>query len=457
MPGVIFTQSKLDAGDRRINVREDTRDCAKVLEITSPNAHLKTRAHWVLGWIPPLEPKPHSNPKLDGEFKGRLFYAYRVWKDNGTRYWGYVEFDGKKCFGWIDPQNYKVTSKKLQKKSAEAVQKMYSAYRSQTLKRMKKAWRYRVPIKLPSSAHDRDAPSVADPERETRLTSRDQTWDSLDATNKVPVRMCLRIPTSALVPLKPSEEEAYQMKLAEHQRKLAEDRLRGVERQRKEPQKPSPKYYLQAFQNPWTNTRCPLYLRWMDYTDPLKEKIKELDKEIKSLKKENPRKAAALAEKKEHEDRLAEYGDRPRKNAVMKDGKPVKAEQFLAPQRVQGDTAEFELSVRWAGVIGGKRWLLGKFFTGASGWTFIPCQSFSAPKLEVNPSVQSNEELKAPPAGSKSWDLYKKATDPKNKKRRAAFNDLKNDPYKKYWRYRHYCRRRVQVMIGKLLAAHGAP
>lgn len=92
------------------------------------NAHLKTKAHWIIGTVPP--------PK---EGKKRTFVAGRKWIHNGfVRYWGFVKWAGKRHYGWIDGLH-------LEKKKHKTALKVgsYDAYRKKVKRMMTRAWRYR--------------------------------------------------------------------------------------------------------------------------------------------------------------------------------------------------------------------------------------------------------------------------------------------------------------------------
>jgi hypothetical protein len=94
----------------------------------SPNAHLKTKAHWVLGGIP----KP-----ADGEPE-HTFYVGKKWTNNGfDRYWGFVIFGGKRYYGWIDGPN-------VHGKKGKSVRRLktYAAYVASVRAVMLHAWRY---------------------------------------------------------------------------------------------------------------------------------------------------------------------------------------------------------------------------------------------------------------------------------------------------------------------------
>ena len=94
-----------------------------------PNVHLKTKAHWIIGWVPPPAKKGHK----------RTFIASRRWVQHGfARYWGYVEFDGRKHHGWIDGVHVEAHRTKTKKKTGS-----YEAYRHMVHGMMKRAWRYR--------------------------------------------------------------------------------------------------------------------------------------------------------------------------------------------------------------------------------------------------------------------------------------------------------------------------
>jgi hypothetical protein len=104
--------------------------CSYTLRINPyhPNVHLKTRAHWIIGWVPP----PSKGNKY------RNFYASRVWVSKGvTRYWGFVKFDGKKHHGWIDGLHFESHKERSKQKAGS-----YDAYRRVVRKMMKRAWRY---------------------------------------------------------------------------------------------------------------------------------------------------------------------------------------------------------------------------------------------------------------------------------------------------------------------------
>lgn len=105
-----------------------------------PNVHLKTKAHWIIGWVPP--------PEKGG--KRRSFYASRRWVNNGfVRYWGFVTFDGRRHYGWIDHMHVGTRKGKGSKRPGS-----YDDYRNGVIKLMQRAWRYRSPEhhKIPVNA-----------------------------------------------------------------------------------------------------------------------------------------------------------------------------------------------------------------------------------------------------------------------------------------------------------------
>ena len=92
------------------------------------NAHLKTKAHWVLGCVP--KPAAHEPEQT--------FYVGRKWAVNGfDRYWGFVIFSGKRHYGWIDGTN-------VHGKKGKSVRRLstYAAYVSSVRSVMRHAWRY---------------------------------------------------------------------------------------------------------------------------------------------------------------------------------------------------------------------------------------------------------------------------------------------------------------------------
>jgi hypothetical protein len=94
-----------------------------------PNVHLKTKAHWIIGWVPP--PEKHG--------KKRTFYAARRWVNNGfVRYWGFVTFDGQRHYGWLDHLHLENHKGKGSQKPGS-----YDDYRNGVISLMKRAWRYR--------------------------------------------------------------------------------------------------------------------------------------------------------------------------------------------------------------------------------------------------------------------------------------------------------------------------
>jgi hypothetical protein len=94
-----------------------------------PNVHLKTKAHWILGWVPPPEKKGHK----------RTFFVGRQWQNNGFwRYWGFVTFGGRKHYGWVDHVHFEKRRGKSTKKPGS-----YDAFRGSVHNLMKRAWRYR--------------------------------------------------------------------------------------------------------------------------------------------------------------------------------------------------------------------------------------------------------------------------------------------------------------------------
>ncbi|MEP7122952.1 MAG: hypothetical protein ABJE95_18640 [Byssovorax sp.] len=104
--------------------------CSYTLRIKPdhPNVHLKTKAHWIIGWVPP----PAKGVRY------RSFHAARVWHLNGiTRYWGFVKFDGEKHHGWIDGIHLESHKEKSTEKPGS-----YEAYRLKVRKLIKRAWRY---------------------------------------------------------------------------------------------------------------------------------------------------------------------------------------------------------------------------------------------------------------------------------------------------------------------------
>lgn len=152
------------AGGRRPGA-DIVEPCNVILKVIAPNAHLKTKTHWVLGWVPP-----------DGEGP-RYFYAGWRWerhskKGSGgfVRYWGYAEFDGRKNYGWIDQGTYEVTSRKWTRSRKP---KPYDVYRAQVDRMMKAAWRYRnkehqinkrpVRALLPSPPGEKELPVYRNP------------------------------------------------------------------------------------------------------------------------------------------------------------------------------------------------------------------------------------------------------------------------------------------------------
>ncbi len=94
-----------------------------------PNIHLKTKAHWILGWVPP--------PAKKGQ--RRVFQAAYRWSHNGfIRYWGFVTFHGKRHYGWIDGLHFTTVRNERTQKP-----KPYGDYRAQVHDLMRAAWRYR--------------------------------------------------------------------------------------------------------------------------------------------------------------------------------------------------------------------------------------------------------------------------------------------------------------------------
>jgi len=112
-----------------------------------PNIHLKTKAHWILGWVPP--------PSRRGQ--KRVFQAAYRWDHRGfVRYWGFVTFHGKRHYGWVDALHFTRERKKRTQKPGP-----YERYRAQVHDLMRTAWRYR------------------------KRTQRDES-------NKIPVRMLFK-------------------------------------------------------------------------------------------------------------------------------------------------------------------------------------------------------------------------------------------------------------------------
>ncbi len=219
MAGIIFTTSKQQPGlGQPISIHEGTHDCSKILRITSPNAHLKTRAHWILGWIPPRE------PAADHRFVGRNFIALRQWTTptGFVRYWGYVVFDKRKNWGWVDQGNYKVL-RSGPRHGAGQVSADYARYTERTLDLMQVAWRYRIPWRLPTGG-----PSPAN--------AADEAYDRSHHVNARPVRVRVRVPFT--------DEQREQLKHV----KKREERLHILG--------------LEVHRNPWLDDPDPYDWNW---------------------------------------------------------------------------------------------------------------------------------------------------------------------------------------------------
>ena len=158
-------------GGRRPGI-DRVEQCNVILKVTGQNTHLKTKTHWVLGWVPPEE---------DGG--QRTFYAGRKWTfskggDPFVRYWGYAEIDGRKCYGWIDEGTYRVVRGK--KASASKKPKSYDAYKRRVNRMMKAAWRYRNTTKLAKELQVNKRPVRArlpSPETQKELPVYRNPWE----------------------------------------------------------------------------------------------------------------------------------------------------------------------------------------------------------------------------------------------------------------------------------------
>jgi hypothetical protein len=91
-----------------------------------PRTHLKTQGGWIIGCVPP---GPGGKP--------RKFFSNRLRKSKKrgypVHYWGYVTFDGKKHYGWVDA--HRLTS--IKKVKREKKLKSYQSYVSETAKLVK--------------------------------------------------------------------------------------------------------------------------------------------------------------------------------------------------------------------------------------------------------------------------------------------------------------------------------
>lgn len=100
-------------------------------------AHLKTRDGWVIGWVPPGKGKDGRRP-----FYAGIQANKRKEKGKGyhTRYWGYVVFDGKKHYGWVD--DHKISGKRA-KKAHHKKLLPYSRCQDGVAARITRVWAYK--------------------------------------------------------------------------------------------------------------------------------------------------------------------------------------------------------------------------------------------------------------------------------------------------------------------------
>ena len=183
MPGIIYTTTQAKRAGTAMKV--EAKPCNMKLVINHPDAHLKTFARWVLGWVP---------PKTPGATGGRTFFASRIQEEKRKskkkpgqfvtirRYWGYVTYDGERRYGWIEQTNVRRTSQKWKKSQKP---KPYASYARDVRRTMKVAWRYRVKKESWQG-------------KETAADKAQSAYDRGHAVNARPVRALLKAPPSQL-------------------------------------------------------------------------------------------------------------------------------------------------------------------------------------------------------------------------------------------------------------------